>query len=724
MISIQANEAPPVEAGLWETLFHGVPRAYAVLFFSNNQRLGWWMLLISLLAPDLGLAGLAAVVISALLAWVLQYERGSIRNGYLLFNSLLVGLAIAYLHRSCHFPPAVYGMFFLVGVTGGFFLAAALQASVYLHFGLSAHSMPAVLVCYGLYATATSLFGLPAVAPAPASWMDLSFLPNLAQVICHAFASILFQTKALPGLLMFIGLVMVSPLNATMATVSVTVGALVLHLLGYPLTPAGTSWCAFNFLLCGIALGAGYYIPSTPSLLLVVFASLLCAVLCLALAHILSPVHLSVSALPYNLVAPALVYALRQRRRAGFLVPSPAPGMLPEQAAQKVLLDAKRFPYLGTPALYLPFAGERIVTQAFEGPMTHRGPWRYALDFEVEFEGMKYSGSGENNEDFHCFGTPVLSPCHGVVSAVIAHIHDNVPGGNNPAENWGNYVMIFSDAGYTVMLAHLKKDSVLVYPGQRVYPGQLLGNCGNSGRSPVPHLHLQIQSGPHLGAATRPFCLLHFLDHHCEYHTAGIPAVGEVIRCTRADPQWAEIFSHWLPGTYRYQVRGDNGAESEEVVVLDFDVNGRHRFHSASTGATLLAFLSDGVFYAVDFEGDHRSLLAWFAAGLARVPCIADASLSWCDSVSSLPYHGMASRWVKEVIEPFNGVYWMTYRYGFDFQQDVSVVRATAVDPGKVPAHGACVIECHLQGRRGVVEMQARLGKDRRISATLRDYQP
>jgi hypothetical protein len=84
----------------------------------------------------------------------------------------------------------------------------------------------------------------------------------------------------------------------------------------------------------------------------------------------------------------------------------------------------------------------------------------------------------------------------------------------------------------------------------------------------------------------------------------------------------------------------------------------------------------------------------------------------------------MASRWLKEVIEPFTGVYWMTYRYGFDFQQDVSVVRATAVDPGKVPAHGACVIECHLQGRRGVVEMQARLGKDRRISATLRDYQP
>src|SRR5438105_1961854 len=57
-----AETDPPVHAlSLGASLLRAAPRSYALLFFSANERLGWWLLAISMFAPDLGLAGLAGV---------------------------------------------------------------------------------------------------------------------------------------------------------------------------------------------------------------------------------------------------------------------------------------------------------------------------------------------------------------------------------------------------------------------------------------------------------------------------------------------------------------------------------------------------------------------------------------------------------------------------------------------------------------------------------------
>ena len=45
--------------------------------------------------------------------------------------------------------------------------------------------------------------------------------------------------------------------------------------------------------------------------------------------------------------------------------------------------------------------------------------------------------------------------------------------------------------------------------GQTVRGGEVLGLCGNSGRSPEPHLHFQLQSRAELGSPTVP---CHFSD--------------------------------------------------------------------------------------------------------------------------------------------------------------------------------------------------------------------
>ncbi len=724
MIAITDNDAPVSPPTLSATLAAGLPRAYAVLFFSANARLGWCLLAVSLLDPMMGLAGVLGVCAAATLAWILGFDPAGIRNGYLLFNPLLICLTVGWLDGCYHFQPHIYTLLWLAAVAGGLFLSVAMQHLAAVHLGMSSHSLPAVTVAYVLYFMGYALFG-PPVMPSVESnpWLDLNFLPSFVQALFQAFGAMLFQTHALPGLLVFVALAVSSPLTCLLATAAFSVGAGTMSVLGYAMNPDGVTWCGFNFLLCGIALGSGYFIVSRASLLLAMCGAFFCALVAIALATALRYFGLPASALPYNLVVLVMVYALRQRRTARGLVPSPAPGMLPESVARRVLLNAHRFPHLNTPALHLPFEGERTVTQSFDGTLTHRGAWRFALDFEIESDGHKHTGVGDSLEDFPVFGTPVLSPCGGVVAALTNGVRDNAPGQNNPDENWGNQVIIYADGGFYVRLAHLKQSSVAVHVGQRIERGALLGQCGNSGRSPVPHLHMQIQDTAFVGAATRAFCLKHYLEIHeggsrAAYQTAGVPVQGTVIRGAAPDSALATLLAGWLPGEYRYRLTGEKGSAWEETVRLDFDDAGRYRLKSLRNHASISAFLSENVFYATDFEGTDDSVLAYFAAGMARVPCVY-GNTRWNDAICVVPFQRASWRWLHGLLDPFLGTALMEGDYHLESDGAAYVVRSHFKGAEN---HLPRVVTVWLSPRRMMEKLEVRLANDRVIHAELVEF--
>jgi Peptidase family M23 len=90
------------------------------------------------------------------------------------------------------------------------------------------------------------------------------------------------------------------------------------------------------------------------------------------------------------------------------------------------------------------------------------------------------------------FGAEVLSPCDGIVSAVVENQEDRVPFDRDPTSPAGNYIAIES-GGVTIYLAHLLKGSATVDPGRRVRVGQILGRVGNSGNTTEPHLHIHAE---------------------------------------------------------------------------------------------------------------------------------------------------------------------------------------------------------------------------------------
>jgi murein DD-endopeptidase MepM/ murein hydrolase activator NlpD len=57
------------------------------------------------------------------------------------------------------------------------------------------------------------------------------------------------------------------------------------------------------------------------------------------------------------------------------------------------------------------------------------------------------------------------------------------------------------DARRFIAMAHLRSGSVRVSVGQRVEEGEQIGDCGNSGNSTQPHLHIQAMDSADLSVA-------------------------------------------------------------------------------------------------------------------------------------------------------------------------------------------------------------------------------
>lgn len=121
-------------------------------------------------------------------------------------------------------------------------------------------------------------------------------------------------------------------------------------------------------------------------------------------------------------------------------------------------------------------------------------------------------------EDFPGFGQPVRSPISGEVVrarsgwrdhwsrtsplALVYLLAESVRELAGPSGILGNHLVIRADDGACVALAHLRRRSLLVGVGDRVDAGQPVAECGNSGNSSEPHLHIQAMDLPSVWVAS------------------------------------------------------------------------------------------------------------------------------------------------------------------------------------------------------------------------------
>jgi Peptidase family M23 len=121
---------------------------------------------------------------------------------------------------------------------------------------------------------------------------------------------------------------------------------------------------------------------------------------------------------------------------------------------------------------------------------------RFAYDFVVRVNGQTARNAGERNDEYYCYGRPILAPAEGRVVVASDRVQDNQPGRTNVQAPLGNYVILQLGASEYALLAHLRRGSVRVRAGESVRAGQPIGECGNSGNSSEPHLHFHLQTTP------------------------------------------------------------------------------------------------------------------------------------------------------------------------------------------------------------------------------------
>lgn len=140
----------------------------------------------------------------------------------------------------------------------------------------------------------------------------------------------------------------------------------------------------------------------------------------------------------------------------------------------------------------LPFVGNKkfYISQGFNGKFTHKGAQnQYAMDIAMPE------------------GSDILAAREGVVMDIAKDFYDG--GVDAKKLHRANYIRILHDDGSMAIYAHLKLESVVVAPGQRVKAMQKIAQSGNTGFTSGPHLHFAIQVNDGLHLRSVPFLLQH-----------------------------------------------------------------------------------------------------------------------------------------------------------------------------------------------------------------------
>jgi peptidase M23-like protein len=170
--------------------------------------------------------------------------------------------------------------------------------------------------------------------------------------------------------------------------------------------------------------------------------------------------------------------------------------------------------------LDLPFRGRWQARNSPARRVPSHGTHRFGVTYAIDFVAVADDGrsaprswrsllSVEPPEIFRGFGVPILTPVAGTVVLTHDGETDHVARRSTPAQIpyalgqvarvragaaaiAGNHVVLsLGPNGPYVLLAHLRRGTVRVAPGDELDLGAAVGECGNSGNSTEPHVHVQ-----------------------------------------------------------------------------------------------------------------------------------------------------------------------------------------------------------------------------------------
>ncbi|PCH53917.1 MAG: peptidase M23 [Flavobacteriaceae bacterium] len=618
-------------------LGEAVLTSYSQIFFTGNKILATILLVVSFIDWWTGLSGLIAVITAVTLAEVLGYSPITLRKGLFSFNALLVGLGVG-----TYFSPGLEVLLLIVMGGAIAFFSTVFLMGLFAKYGLPFLSIPFLLAMWLLLLAFPSFSGIALNTEAlyPSN-MFFKLGGNALVVVVDglnnffkdtgfdtyflSLGAIFFQFNILAGILIAIGLLIHSRINFLFSLIGFFVAFWLYSFLGMYTGSLNYTYYGFNFILSAIAIGGYFLIPSRQSFLWNLLLIPVLVVTTIGSDRLFSYVGLSVFSLPFNMVIIGILYAFKIRSNQTI------PPIL--TIIQQKNPETNAYLYHSQPAkeyaafmmpIRLPFMGEWTVNQGHEGKYTHKEFFKYAWDFIIKDEksGKEYSGDGLLLSDYFCYDKPVVAPALGTVVAVVNIVEDNEIGFANVHQNWGNTVVIQHDTYLFSKLSHLKKGSIEVTIGDFVVEGQQIGKCGNSGRSPYPHLHFQLQSSAIIGGATIFWPLSEYLvgvSSNLEFVQKGIPNENETVVNIATSTILQTAFK-WNPGDeFKLSSKTVDGIEDSFLIRNEIDIYNQSSLVCLKTGAKLYYENNGKTFSALNYVGSKKSALFYFYRAFYKV---------------------------------------------------------------------------------------------------------
>jgi urea transporter len=616
------------------TFIQGVLRSYSQIFFSESYFFAIPLVIVSFLDISAGLAGLLSVLTANLAASLLKFDRLTTSKGYYGFNSLLVGLGLGYYYELTLviIVIAILAGFLTLlltitfqGILGKYYLPyLSIPFVLSIWIVLSAGGMLSGTVDNqnGLYIL-NKLFiigGHPLVTLH--QWLDGNLTSAFITNYFLSLGAIFFQYNALAGFVVAVALLFYSRIAFVLSVLGYSVAWLAYSFFGTDMTQLGYSYIGFNFILGAIAIGGYFYIPSKQSFFWAFAITPITALVSAGLFVMLKPFNLSLLSLPFNLILLTFIYSLRFRTVQGKFKEVLIQEGTPERNLYSYQSFSKRFPNYGLLQIKLPFMGEWYVSQGHNGEDTHKGEWAEAWDFVIVNSDLsQYNNEGNFLQDYYCFGQNVIAPADGTVIISEDGIDDNNIGVVNTLKNWGNTVIIKHGEGLYSKLSHLQKGSVSVRVGDNIHYGQVIGKVGNSGRSPYPHLHFQLQPTPYIGSKTLKYPLFVYMEEGKSVNTFSFPAKGKKIKTVEEHPLLNKAFN-LMPGTkLTWNVKTLKGTEIVTWEVLTNSYN--NSYILCNSTKAIAWFQYNGVHFCfTHFSGNRDSLLYSFYLAAFKLPLI------------------------------------------------------------------------------------------------------
>lgn len=607
--------------------FKALFQSYSYLLFSDNPWIGALLLILSFINPSAGIHSVTAFAAAALFSKISGTGKGQQTHNLFLYNSLLSGLAIGYL-----FHISFLSILFtsVVGILT-FLMSLSMHATLSYYFRLPILNLPFALIATVVYLASlqySSLFQAHSVGAL--SYLNIDALPIPLHGLFKSLGILLFLPYDIVGIILLIVIMVNSRINFVLIILGYFCGTLFHGLLSGTPGMAFANPYSFNYILISLALGGFFLIPSKRTYMIALSGVCISSIILNAVTIFWSNYGIPVFTLPFAITVLLYLHTLTISR---FPYITQVFRRTPEENLEQWCNYRERFSS-DLPAPRLPFTGEWSVYQGFEDNWTHQGLWRYAVDFVIEdsHSELTYKGHGKRLEDYYCYNKPVLSPVTGTVSVVQNTLPDNPIGTVDKENNWGNHVVIYSDFGYFVELSHLAKDSVTVVVGERVAAGQIIGRCGNSGYSPQPHIHMQVQHSAFVGAPAELFTLSQTVSNGTLISGEFEPKRGDRLSPQLISRKLANTLQFILDDTIQFDYL-ENGVKKEPLnLLVKMDVDGSYYFEDTKRESRLYFAQKESEFTVLSFAGSEKSPLRFLFTALPSLP-LSDTPVNWSDSI-------------------------------------------------------------------------------------------